>query len=255
MKSYTKYDPLVEYVLRSADNTLILGHRLSELCGHGPVLEQDIAITNISLDLLGQSRMYLQYAAQLIGNNETEDTLAFLRDGMQFRNCQLTEQPNGDFAHTIIRSFIFDSYHFYFCQSLKSSTDSSLAEIAAKSLKEVTYHRKFSSEWTIRLGDGTAESNERMQKALENLWPYSGELTEEDAVDAKMAAVGIGVDLKDISGSIKDYRNNILERAGLKVPEKVFMHSGGKKGLHTEHHGYILAEMQFMQRAYPGLNW
>ncbi|TVR82850.1 MAG: phenylacetate-CoA oxygenase subunit PaaI [Saprospirales bacterium] len=255
MKSYTKYDPLVEYVLRSADNTLILGHRLSELCGHGPVLEQDIAITNISLDLLGQSRMYLQYAAQQIGNNETEDTLAFLRDGMQFRNCQLTEQPNGDFAHTIIRSFIFDSYHFYFCQSLKSSTDSSLAEIAAKSLKEVTYHRKFSSEWTIRLGDGTAESNERMQKALENLWPYSGELTEEDAVDAKMAAEGIGVDLKDISGSINDYRNNILERAGLKVPEKVFMHSGGKKGLHTEHHGYILAEMQFMQRAYPGLNW
>lgn len=255
MKSYTDYEPLVEYVLRAADNTLILGHRLSELCGHGPVLEQDIAITNISLDLLGQSRMYLQYAAQLIGGNETEDTLAFLRDGMQFRNCQLTEQPNGDFAHTIMRSFIFDSYHFYFCRELINSSDTSLSEIAAKSLKEVTYHRKFSSEWTIRLGDGTAESHERMQRALNNLWPYSGELTETDAVDEKLATEGIGVDLNKISEPLKDYRNDILERAGLKIPENVFMQTGGKKGLHTEYHGYILAEMQFMQRAYPGLNW
>ena len=255
MKSYTKYESLPEYVLRAADNTLILGHRLSELCGHGPVLEQDIAITNMALDLLGQSRMYLQYAARLFGGEETEDSLAFLRDGMQFRNCQIVEQPNGDFAHTIIRSFIFDSYHYFFLESLIRSKDKSLSEIAAKSLKEVTYHRKFSSEWTVRLGDGTEESHRRMQTALENLWPYSGELTAADEVDIEMAKNGIGVDLQKIKGPVDQYRSDILERAGLKIPESVYMQSGGKKGVHTEHHGLILAEMQFMQRAYPGLNW
>ena len=255
MKSYTEYEPLVEYVLRQADNTLILGHRLSELCGHGPVLEQDIAITNISLDLLGQSRMYLQYAAELMGDGATEDTLAFFRDGMQFRNCQLAELPNGDFAHTIVKQFIFDSWHYYFTHALCNSTDQRLREIAEKSLKEITYHRKFSSEWTIRLGDGTEESKGRMQTAIDNIWGYSGELSEADQLDQKMASDGIGPELNTVKSLTDKYREEILERAGLEIPSDVFMQSGGKKGIHTEHHGYILAEMQFVQRAYPGLNW
>jgi ring-1,2-phenylacetyl-CoA epoxidase subunit PaaC len=255
MLAYTSYDPLTEYVLRCADNNLILGHRISEWCGHGPVLEQDIALTNMALDLLGQSRMYLQYAAELIGNKETEDSIAFLRDAMQFRNALLVEQPNGDFAHTIIRSLIFDCFHYFFTEKLMDSKDKRLSDIATKSLKEITYHRKFSSEWTIRLGDGTEESNERMQIALDNLWPYKGELLEPDELDQKMMDAGIGVDLIQISPEVDNYLRQILKRANLQIPEDVFMQKGGKKGIHSEYLGFILAEMQFMQRAYPGLNW
>ncbi|TVR86243.1 MAG: phenylacetate-CoA oxygenase subunit PaaI [Saprospirales bacterium] len=255
MKSYTEYEPLAEYVIRAADNTLILGHRLSELCGHGPVLEQDIAITNMALDLLGQSRMYLQYAAELIGGEETEDTLAFHRDGMQFRNCQLVELPNGDFAHTIFRQFIFDSWHFFFVDALTRSKDNRLRDIAEKSIKEVAYHRKFSSEWTIRLGDGTEESKKRMEKAIDSLWGYSGELTLVDELDQSMAEKGVGVDLNQVKSLSDEYRSQILERAGLQLPGETFMYSGGKKGIHTEHHGFILAEMQHVQRTYPGQKW
>lgn len=255
MLSYTPYEPLTEYVLRCADNTLILGHRISEWCGHGPVLEQDIALTNMALDLLGQSRMYLKYAAELLGPDETEDSIAFLRDGMQFRNSLLVEQPNGDFAHTIVRSFIFDAFHFYFTQKLVESKDQTLSDIASKSLKEIIYHRKFSSEWTIRLGDGTEESHSRMQTALDNLWRYKGELLTPDKLDNEMTEKGIGVDLDEIAPEVDDYLSEILKRANLMIPKDTFMHQGGKKGLHSEHLGYILTELQFMQRAYPGLNW
>ncbi|TVQ49575.1 MAG: phenylacetate-CoA oxygenase subunit PaaI [Saprospirales bacterium] len=255
MLSYTTYDPLTEYVLRCADNNLILGHRISEWCGHGPVLEQDIALTNMALDLLGQSRMYLKYAAELIGHNETEDSLAFLRDAMQFRNSLLVEQPNGDFAHTIIRSLIFDSFHYFFTEQLMQSNDKRLADIATKSLKEITYHRKFSSEWTIRLGDGTEESNKRMQTAIDDLWRYKGELLSPDELDMEMLEKGIGVDLNKIEPLVDNHLSDMLNRATLQIPQAEFMQKGGKQGLHSEHLGYILAELQFMQRAYPGLNW
>lgn len=255
MQSYTKYSPEVEYVLRIADNSLILGHRVSEWCGHGPVLEQDIALTNIALDLLGQSRMYLQYAAELMGAEETEDSLAFLRDAMQFRNCLLVERPNGDFAHTMVRSFLFDSFHYFFTKELLNSSDKRLKDIAEKSLKEITYHRKFSAEWTIRLGDGTEESHNRMQNAVDELWPYKGELTHPDSLDRKMAEKGVGVDLKKIEPVVDEFVGQIMDRAGLKTPQDVYMHRGGKEGTHSEHLGFILAEMQFMQRAYPGQKW
>ena len=255
MQAYTPYDPLTEYVIRCADNSLILGHRISEWCGHGPVLEQDIALTNMALDLLGQSRMYLQYAAELIGENETEDSIAFLRDAMQFRNSLLVEQPNDDFAHTIIRSLIFDAFHYFFTQKLTESKDKRLSDIATKSLKEITYHRKFSSEWTIRLGDGTEESNKRMQTAIDNLWRYKGELLEPDEIDIEMKNAGIGVDLSLISFDVDNYLTEILKKAKLTIPTDIFMQKGGKQGVHSEHLGFILTELQFMQRAYPGLNW
>lgn len=255
MKAYTKLDPIPEYVLRCADNNLILGHRLSEWCGHGPVLEQDIALTNIALDLLGQSRMYLQYAAELIGDEETEDTLAFLRDAMQFRNCLLVEQPNGDFAHTMVKHLIYDAYHYFFTTELKNSSDSKLRDIAEKSLKEITYHRKYTSEWSIRLGDGTEESHQRMQRALEDLWTFKGELLTPDPLDNEMAKTGIGVDLDSIAPKVNSYLDSILERATLTKPEVAIYRDGGKKGIHSEHLGFILAEMQFMQRTYPGQNW
>ncbi len=255
MQSYTKYSPELEYVLRIADNSLIMGHRVSEWCGHGPVLEQDIALTNIALDLLGQSRMYLQYAAELMGGEETEDSLAFLRDAMQFRNCLLVERPNGDFAHTMVRSFLFDSFHYFFTKELLNSSDKRLKDIAEKSLKEITYHRKFSAEWTIRLGDGTEESHNRMQNAVDELWPYKGELTHPDSLDKKMAKKGVGVDLKKIEPMVGEFVGQIMDRAGLKTPQDVYMHRGGKEGTHSEHLGFILAEMQFMQRAYPGQKW
>ena len=255
MRAYTSYEPLTEYVLRCADNTLVLGHRISEWCGHGPILEQDIALTNMALDLLGQSRMYLKYAAELLGHEETEDSVAFLRDAMQFRNSLLVEQPNGDFAHTIVRSLIFDSFHYFFSEQLIRSKDQQLADIAAKSLKEITYHRKFSSEWSIRLGDGTEESNRRMQTAIDDLWRYKGELLTADEIDNELTEKGIGVDLNLIAPSVDNYLSQVLSRANLQLPQDEFMQKGGKQGLHSEHLGYILAELQFMQRAYPGLNW
>ncbi len=244
-----------EYLLRLGDNALILGQRLGEWCGHGPVLEQDIAVTNIALDLIGQARSLLEYAGQVEGKSRSEDDLAFLRDAWDFRNVLLVEQPNQDWAYTIIRQFLFDAFHLPLLQQLTTSKDEHLAAIAQKSLKEVTYHLRYSSEWVIRLGDGTETSHQKMQTALDDLWAFSGELTTADEVDQLVQAAGIGANLDAVRRAYTDKVNAILSEATLKQPSNPWMQKGGKTGVHTEHLGFILAEMQFMQRAYPGQQW
>jgi len=252
-------DPRTTYVLHLADNALILGHRNSEWTGHGPVLEQDIAISNIALDLIGQARNLYQYAARIIDPKGelgiTEDTLAYLRDAWDFRNCLLVEQPNGDWAKTILRQFLFSAYQYYFYGSLQQSADQQLAAIGEKALKEVTYHLRWSGEWVVRLGDGTAESHRRLQEALQDLWPYTGELFDPAAYETYNTDLAIGVDLSAIRSPWMEQVRSIFQQATLSVPEDTWMQSGGKNGLHSEHLGYILADLQFLQRAYPGCTW
>ena len=255
--------PLINYTIHLADNALILGHRNSEWTGHGPILEQDIAISNIALDLVGQARNFYQYAAALTKDkNVTEDTFAYLRDGWDFKNCLLVEQPNGDWAHTILRQFLFSTYQFYFYQQLQQSSDQQLAAIAEKSLKEVTYHVKWSAEWVIRLGDGTEESKSRIKNAVEALWKFSGELMIPADYEMQLLKENISVDLNLIRNSWNEKVREVFEEATLEFPaettekgDKVWMQTGGKTGNHTEHLGYILADMQFLQRAYPNAQW
>lgn len=251
---------LINYTLHLADNALVLAQRNSEWCGHGPVLEQDIAITNISLDLIGQARSLYQYAAQLQGNGATEDSLAYLRDVRDFKNCLLTELPNGDWGQTILRQFFFSAYQFYLYQQLQQSTDPTLAAIAEKSLKEVTYHLRWSSEWVIRLGDGTEESHRRMIKAMDELWPFTGELFIPAAYETEAAQTGTGINISSIKEPWLSKVTAITEEATLSLPAGAaqagaWAQTGGKDGRHTEYLGYILAELQFMQRAYPDANW
>ncbi len=246
---------MFEYLLRLGDNTLVLSQRLGEWCGHGPVLEQDIALTNIALDLLGQARMYLSYAGEVEGKGRGEDDLAYFRDAPQFRNCLLVERPNGDFAHTLVRQFFFDVFNYYQLQALKLSSDQRLADIAEKALKETTYHLRFSSEWVIRLGDGTELSHQKMQEAIEVLWPFSGELSTPDPLDNEMAAQGIAPNLLDIKSLWHKKVEEVLAEATLAVPNNSWMQSGGKQGKHSEHLGFLLAEMQHIQRTYPGQTW
>ena len=223
--------------------------------GHGPILEQDIALTNIALDFMGQARNWLSYAVELEGQGRSEDDLAYLRDVMAFRNVLLVEQPNEDWAHTIIRQFLFDSFNYFLHKELCESQDERVAAIAKKSLKEISYHLRFSSEWTIRLGDGTELSRKKMQNALDALWMYSGELIQADALDQQMAKLGIGGDLEKIALLYQQHLLYIFKEASLSIPQLDWMQSGGKAGRHTEHLGYILADMQFLQRAYPGAKW
>lgn len=244
-----------QYLLHLADNALILGHRLSEWCGHGPALEIDMAMTNISLDLIGQARNIYEYAAKLEGKGKSEDDLAYLRDANEFRNVLLVEQPNGDFAHTIARHFLYDTYNFYFQQKLCESNDSQLAAIAEKSLKEVAYHLRWNSEWVIRLGDGTPESKQRIQTAINDLWSFRGELLTPAAYEMEAVAAGYGVDLSTIKKDVEHRIFEVLDQATLLRPEDGWMQSGGKIGRHSEHLGFILAEMQFLQRAYPHSAW
>lgn len=251
----TVQEALIDYLLRLGDNALILGQRLGEWCGHGPVLEQDIALSNTALDHLGQARYLLTLAGQREGKGRTEDDIAFLRDAWDFRNVLLVEQPNGDFAHTIARSFFYDAYNVPNFEELRSSTDADLAAIADKSLKEARYHLKHSSEWVLRLGDGTEESHRRMQNAVDWLWPYTGELVMPNETDRILANEGIAPDLAIIEAQWKASVTPILEEAGLTIPEKVYMQRGGKEGTHSEHLGHILSELQFMQRAYPNSKW
>jgi ring-1,2-phenylacetyl-CoA epoxidase subunit PaaC len=248
-------DPLFEYLLRLGDNCLILSHRLSEWCGHGPVLEEDLALTNVALDLIGQTQLWLCLAGEVEGRGRSDDQIAYLRDAGDFRNVLLVEQPNGDYAHTIARQFYFDAWHLLLLQNLSHSHYERVAEIAAKGLKEVRYHRERSSDWVIRLGDGTAESHLRMQDALDDLWTYTGELFELDAIDRALLPDGIAVDLEKLHGPWLHYVGSILSEATLKLPQDNWMQRGGKRGVHSEHLGYILAEMQFLQRAYPNANW
>lgn len=247
--------PLIDYIFYLGDNTMILSQRLGEWCGHGPVLEQDIAITNIALDLLGQSRLYYQYAAKLIGEGTTEDDLAFIRKEQEYNNMLLVEQPNGDWGQTTVRQFLFDSWHYYFLEQLIHSKDIALSEIAQKSIKEVAYHLRYSSEWMIRLGDGTEESHTRMQNGLNELWRFSKEPLLPADYELALLNDHIAVDLAKIETAVGEKRKDIIRQATLTIPKDEFMHTGGKKGTHTEHMGYILTELQYMQRTYPGLEW
>lgn len=246
---------LFEYVLRLGDDSLILGHRLSEWCGHGPILEEDIAMTNIALDLIGQATSLLEYAGKLEGMNRSGDDLAFLRFDKDYKNVLLVEQPNTDFGYTMMRQFFFDAYRKLLFERLVNSKDEHLAAIAEKSLKETRYHLKHSSEWVIRLGDGTAESHDRVQEALNDMWRYTGELFYSDEVDVALSKDGIIPDLSDLRESWESYVNSVLDEATLSKPDNNWQFDGGRKGLHSEHLGYILTELQYMQRAYPGLQW
>ncbi|MCH8546448.1 MAG: phenylacetate-CoA oxygenase subunit PaaC [Cryomorphaceae bacterium] len=248
-------DDKTKYVLRLADNALILGQRLGEWCGHGPVLEQDIALTNIALDLIGQSRMLYQYAAECKGDGSTEDDLAMKRDVFDFYNVLLVEQPNGDWGNTLVRQFFYDTYNYYLYEFLCSSKDERIAEIARKSFKEIAYHAQFSAEWIIRLGDGTEESHNRVQQSVNDLWTYTGEMLTPDDLDRDMQAKGVGPNLDDIKSKWLRKVEEILDLATLKKPEGTFIQTGGKVGEHGEYLGFILAELQFMQRAYPGMSW
>jgi ring-1,2-phenylacetyl-CoA epoxidase subunit PaaC len=243
------------YILHLADSTLILTQRNGAWCGHGPILEQDIAITNITLDLIGQSRNFYKYAAKLIGGDCNEDKLAYIRTEREFRNLLITEQENGDWAQTILRQFFFGVYQYFLYEKLQHSSDEQLAAIAAKSLKEVTYHVKWSSEWVIRLGDGTMESNERIQKAIIALWQYTGEMFVPSNYEKALAEENIICDITVLKDAWMEKIKSVFEEATLSIPEKVFMQTGGKNGVHSEKLGYILAEMQYLQRVYPGAEW
>ena len=245
---------LFTYTLRIADSSLILGQRMSEWCSNGPTLEEDIAMSNISLDMFGQANGFYQYAAQLDGT-KSADELAFRRNEREFFNHQLVEQENGNFGTTMVRNFLHDVFNFLFYTELSKSKDETLSALASKSLKEVKYHLRHSSNWLIRLGDGTGESNTIVQDALEELWMYTGELFEMDNLDAELLNSGIAVDNSALKSEWDRMVNKTLVKAKLTRPEDAYMATGGKKGLHTEYLGFILSEMQFLQRAYPDAKW
>ena len=254
------YKPIVHYLLQQADSSLILTQRNGAWCGHGPILEQDIAITNITLDLIGQTRNFYQYAAQLINESNadvsaTEDSLAYLRTEREFKNCLLAEQPNGDWAQTITRQFFYSVYQYFLYERLQESTDAQLAAIAAKSFKEAKYHITWCTDWVLRLGDGTAESNLRMKAAIENLWPYTGELFVNQPYETTLEAAGTIPASATIKELWLEKITQTFREATLAIPEKNYMHTGGKQGIHTEHMGFILSEMQYLQRTYPGASW
>ena len=250
-----KNENLYQYILGIADDSLILGQRLGELCGHGPSLEIDIACTNISLDLLGQVRSYFQYAAKIASDGRTEDDIAMLRKEREYLNVLLVEQPNTDFGYTMARQFLFDVYHLIFLKELRKSKDLTLSAIASKAIKEVSYHQRFSSDWIKRLGDGTEESHNRIQKAIDNLWTYTEELFHQTEADKTMVKEGVGVDVTKLKSTYYKTVKSILEEATLSVPENNYFQKGGKQGIHTEYMGYLLVELQFMQQAYPDMEW
>jgi ring-1,2-phenylacetyl-CoA epoxidase subunit PaaC len=245
----------VDWLQRVGDNVLILGHRVSEWCGHGPALEEDIALANQALDLIGQCQLWLGLAAEVEGQGRNADAMAYLRDAGAFRNVLLVERPNVDFAQTLMRQFLFDAWHIELMRALKASADPRVAEIAAKAEKEVAYHLERSADLVIRLGDGTAESHDRMQKALDLLFPYTGELFAEDAVDQALAEAGIAPLPGRLKADWDATLRAVLTEATLVHPGETYQHKGGKRGVHTEYLGFILAEMQFLQRAYPGATW
>ncbi|NGZ88966.1 1,2-phenylacetyl-CoA epoxidase subunit PaaC [Psychroflexus maritimus] len=246
---------LIQYLYGIADNSLILGQRLGELCGHGPTLETDIALTNISLDLFGQVRSYFQYLAELSKDDLTEDDLAFLRKEREYKNLLLVEQPNTDFAYIIVRQYFFDVFHYMLLEKLQDSKNVNLQGIAKKSIKEVAYHQRFSGDWLLRLGDGTEESKQKVQQAVSDLWVFTDELFHVTKDDEAVIKAGHGVDVRLLKDDYYAKITNQLKQATLEVPETKYFQKGGKQGIHSEHMGYILADMQFMQRAYPDMKW
>ena len=244
-----------EYVQRLGDNALILGQRLLAWCGHSPFLEEDIAMANTALDLIGRARMLYSHATAIEGRGRDEDALAYGRDERQFGNFLICELPNGDFAFTLVRQFLIDVYHHQLFQALCTSSDANLAAIAAKAVKETAYHVRRSGDWVVRLGDGTGESQRRCQAALDELWGYTGELFNGDAIDSAMADQGIGVDPAQLALPWREAVATQLKHAMLAQPRDDWQAGGGRAGLHTEHMGHLLTELQFLQRAYPGLKW
>ena len=247
--------PLFQYTLRLADTALILGHRLSEWVGHSPVIEEDLAFGNMGLDLIGQARSLYSYAGEVEGKGRDEDQLAYLRDAGDYRNILLAEQPNGDFAATMVRQLFYSAFAHPYFEALTRSKDATLAAIAAKAVKEMAYHLRHSAEWTIRLGDGTDESHARAQAAVDELWPYSGEMFESDQVERALIEAGVAVDPATLRATWEKTINEVLDEATLTRPDDDYMQSGGRIGRHGEHLGHILAELQFVQRAYPGATW
>jgi ring-1,2-phenylacetyl-CoA epoxidase subunit PaaC len=245
--------PLLALVLRRADDALILGHRLSEWCGHAPMLEEDIALANVALDCVGQARALYDYAAAIDGRGLTEDDFAYRREAGQYRNCLLVEQPNGDFAATIVRQVLFSAFADPYWRAMMASTDAALAAAAAKAEKETAYHLRHAAEWLIRLGDGTAESRARAQDALDDLWPYAGELFEPDPPE--LVAAGIAVDPAGLRPAFDATLDAVLAEATLRRPGGGHARSGGRAGRHSEHLGFLLAELQYLQRAHPGAVW
>jgi ring-1,2-phenylacetyl-CoA epoxidase subunit PaaC len=247
--------PLVLYTLRRADDALILGHRLSEWCGHAPMLEEDMALSNIALDLIGQARALYTYAAEVEGKGHDEDKLAYLRDIRQYRNLLLVERPNGDFAQTIVRQFIYSAFADLYWRGMMSSRDATLAAIAAKSEKESAYHLRHASEWIIRLGDGTDESHARVQGAIDDLWAFTGEMFTVDDSERDLIDAGIAVDPLLLMPEWLVTVTDVVREATLALPESDWMQQGGRDGHHSEHLGHLLSELQHMQRSFPGASW
>jgi ring-1,2-phenylacetyl-CoA epoxidase subunit PaaC len=245
----------LDYLLQLADSSLILGQRLGEWVGHAPALEEDLGLANTALDLIGQARLLLTYAGEVEGRGRTEDQLAFLREESEFRNVALVEQPNGDFGHTVVRQVLFDAYQLELYERLQQSSDSQLAAIAAKALKETRYHLRYSGSWLVRLGDGTAESHARVQHALDRLWPFTRELFDEQDPDRELLALGVAPRLADLERAWSAKLGELLREATLARPADAPFRWFGRRGVHTEHLGYILADMQYLQRAHPGATW
>ena len=251
----TKQDALFTYCLRLADDALIVGHRLSELCSRAPFIEEDLALTNISLDMIGRAEALLKYAAETEGKGRTADLLAYRRPEPQYYNHLLTEMPNGNFADTIARQLFLSAFEYFLYSELEKSSDKTIAGIGSKAIKEVRYHLQHAADWTIRLGDGTDESKQKMQQAVNRLWMYTGELFEMDEVENLLMKDGIAADLVPVKSQWQNKIQNILQEATLSLPEDGYMQTGSRKGIHTEHLGHILSEMQYLQRAYPDATW
>jgi ring-1,2-phenylacetyl-CoA epoxidase subunit PaaC len=247
--------PLVLYALRRADDALILGHRLSEWCGHAPALEEDMALANIGLDLLGQARALYSYAAEIEGKGNDEDKFAYLRDVRQYRNILLAEQPNGDFARTLVRQFFYSAFADLYWRAMMASRNPTLAAIAAKSEKESAYHLRHSSEWVIRLGDGTEESHRRAQTAVDDLWAFTGEMFEVDEAERGLIDAGIAIDPATLKALWRKTITGVVAEASLALPKSDWMQQGGRHGRHSEHLGHLLSELQSMQRTFPGAAW
>ena len=247
--------PLVVYTLRRADDALILGHRLSEWCGHAPMLEEDMALANMGLDLLGQARELYSYAARVEGKGNDEDKFAYLRDVRQYRNLLLLEQPNGDFARTMVRQFFYSAFADLYWRAMMKSADATLAAIAAKSEKESAYHLRHSSEWIVRLGDGTEQSRARAQTAIDHLWAFTGEMFEADASERALIDAGAAVDPASLRPQWLKTVAGVVNEATLALPKSDWMQQGGRDGRHSEHLGHLLSELQSMPRTFPGAVW
>lgn len=255
MSDTTKQQALFEILLRLGDNSLVLGHRLSEWCSKGPILEEDLALANISLDCIGQARLLLTYAGEVEGKGRSEDDFAYGRLSADYRNALLVEQPNGDFGVTIARQLYYTVFADMLYSALRQSTDAQLAGIAAKAHKEIQYHLRHCTEWTLRLGDGTEESHRRIQKGLDDLWMYTGDLFATTEADAQLVAAGILPDVAAMFEPWKKQLENILAQATLTLPQGTWMQKGSRQGIHTEPLSYLLGEMQTLTRAYPGVSW